>query len=120
MPNNSKDLINLLIEKRKQLKLTQNKLAKKVDVSHTTIARIETKEMNPTLSLFISLANELGYDLTLQKINENHTNLETENDIKTTEEVLKQVINKLGYETINNNIFDKDVLVLKKTKDIRK
>ena len=68
MSNNSKDLINLLIEKRNQLKLTQNKLSKKVNVSHTSIARIENGEMNPTLSLFINIANELGYDLVLQEI----------------------------------------------------
>lgn len=70
MPNTNKDLINLLIEKRKQLKLTQNKLSKKVNVSHTSIARIENDEMNPTLSLFIKMANELGYDLVLQPIQE--------------------------------------------------
>lgn len=82
MPNDSKDLINLLVEKRKQLKLTQNKLSKKVEVSHTSIARIENGEMNPTLSLFISIANELGYDLTLQKIEQNDNESETifEND----------------------------------------
>ena len=68
MPNNSKELINLLIEKRNQLKLTQNKLSKKVNVSHTSIARIENGEMNPTLSTFINIANELGYDLVLQEI----------------------------------------------------
>ena len=68
MPNNSKDLINLLIEKRNQLNLTQNKLSKRVNVSHTSIARIENGEMNPTLSLFINIANELGYDLVLQEI----------------------------------------------------
>ena len=68
MPNNSKDLINLLIEKRNQLNLTQNKLSKKVNISHTSIARIENGEMNPTLSLFINIANELGYDLVLQEI----------------------------------------------------
>lgn len=68
MPNNSKDLINLLIEKRNQLNLTQNKLSKKVNASHTSIARIENGEMNPTLTLFITIANELGYDLVLQEI----------------------------------------------------
>ena len=51
--------------------------------------------MNPTLSLFISIANELGYDLILQKIEQNDNETETifEND---------------------------DIIVLKKTKDIRK
>ena len=82
MPNNSQDLINLLIEKRKKLQLTQNKLSKKVDVSHTSIARIENGDMNPTLSLFISIANELGYDLTFQALdlNENKTETIYEND----------------------------------------
>lgn len=95
MPNNSQDLVNLLIEKRKKLKLTQNKLSKKTDLSHTSIARIENGEMNPTLNVFISIANELGYDLTLQKIEQKENESETifEND---------------------------DIIILKKKKDIRK
>ncbi len=82
MPNDSNDLINLLIEKRKKLNITQNKLSKKVCVAHTSIARIENGEVNPTLSTFISIANELGYDLILQEIEQNKNNSETiyEND----------------------------------------
>lgn len=78
MPNNSQDLINMLIEERKRLKLSQNKLSKKVNVSHTSIARIESGEMSPTLSLFILIANEVGYDLTLQKIEQNESELKLE------------------------------------------
>lgn len=71
MPNNSEDLINLLIVKRKELNITQNKLSKKVDVAHSSIERIENFKMNPTLGLFISIANELGYDVFLREIKEN-------------------------------------------------
>lgn len=71
MPNSSEDLINLLKEKRKELKISQNKLAKKIDVAHTSVARIEKGTINPTLSIFISMANELEYDLTLTQIDEN-------------------------------------------------
>lgn len=71
MPNNSEDLINLLIVKRKELNITQNKLSKKVDVAHSSTERIENFKMNPTLGLFISIANELGYDVFLREIKEN-------------------------------------------------
>ena len=90
MPNKSKELINLLIKKRNQLNLTQNKLSKKVNVSHTSIARIENGEMNPTLTLFINIANELGYDLVLQEID--HKTKETvyeNNDIIIKKKILE-------------------------------
>ena len=95
MPNDARDLINLLVEKRTQLELSQNKLSKKVDVAHTSIARIENGEMNPTLSLFIQIANELGYDLILQEIEPNQSELQKNSE--------------------NNN-----TSILRKTKEIRK
>ena len=49
MPNSSEDLINLLKEKRKELKTSQNKLAKKIDVAHTSVARIEKGTINPNV-----------------------------------------------------------------------
>lgn len=76
MPNNNMDLIELLIQKRKQLNLTQNQLSQQINVSHTSVARIESGEMNPTLKLFISMANELGYDVTLKKIDETKESLD--------------------------------------------
>ena len=76
IPNDVRDLINLLVEKRTQLKLSQYKLSKKVDVAHTSIARIENGEMNPSLRLYISIANELGYDLILQEIKLNSSELQ--------------------------------------------
>lgn len=41
---------------------------------HTSVARIEKETVNPTLSIFISMANELGYDLTLTQIEEDKIN----------------------------------------------
>lgn len=107
MANNENDLINLLIEERKKLKLTQNKLSIKADLSHTTIARIENKEMSPTLKTFILMANQLGYDLVLQKLDTN------ESDTK--ESKFRMAAESAGYEIINNNILANDVLVLKKS-----
>lgn len=66
--NNSQELIKELIIKRKQLKMSRNKLSKKIGVYHSSIDRIEKDEMNPTLNIFIAMANTLGYDLVLQKL----------------------------------------------------
>lgn len=74
MLNSSEDLIKILKEKREKLKISQNKLAKKIDVAHTSIARIENGTINPTLAIFISMANELGYDLKFTQIDENEKN----------------------------------------------
>ncbi|WP_106768749.1 helix-turn-helix transcriptional regulator [Paenibacillus faecalis] len=55
--------MNKVREYRKNRKLTQIELAKKVGIARQTINLIENDKYNPSLSLCISLAKELGTDL---------------------------------------------------------
>lgn len=55
--------LNKVKEYRKQRKFTQIELAKKVGVARQTINLIENDKYNPSLSLCISLAEELKTDL---------------------------------------------------------
>lgn len=55
--------LNKVKKYRKRIKLTQIELAKKVGVARQTINLIENGKYNPSLSLCISLAMELGTDL---------------------------------------------------------
>lgn len=50
---------NRIREKRKELKLSQEELAKKCGVSRQTINAIENDKYDPTLTLAFSLAREL-------------------------------------------------------------
>lgn len=49
--------------------ISQNKLSKIISVPNTTISRIEAEKVNPTLDMFIRLADALGYDVKLEKRN---------------------------------------------------
>ena len=51
---------NTIREKRKQLGLSQEELARRCGVSRQTINAIENNKYDPTLSLAFSLAAELG------------------------------------------------------------
>ena len=51
---------NKIRERRKELGLSQEELAKKCGVSRQTINAIENNKYNPTLSLAFSLARELS------------------------------------------------------------
>ncbi|MEG0165398.1 helix-turn-helix transcriptional regulator [Anaerorhabdus sp.] len=49
---------------RKRIGLSQNELAKKIEVSNSTILRLENGEMsNPTLTILCKLSGELGVTL---------------------------------------------------------
>lgn len=50
---------NIIREKRKELGLSQDELAKKCGVSRQTVNAIENNKYDPTLSLAFSLAKEL-------------------------------------------------------------
>lgn len=50
---------NKVKEFRKQLKLTQDELAQKLDVTRQTINAIENNKYNPTLELAIKMAKFL-------------------------------------------------------------
>lgn len=51
---------NIIKEKRTQIKLSQEELAKQCNVSRQTINAIENNKYDPTLSLAFNLAKELG------------------------------------------------------------
>ena len=51
---------NTIREKRKQLGLSQEELARRCGVSRQTLNAIENNKYDPTLSLAFSLAAELG------------------------------------------------------------
>ena len=76
------DMISFLKNERKNSSITMNQLAKGVDVSHTSISRIENGQMSPTLEIFIKYADYLGYELKLVKKE------------KTKEEQPKQLVKK--------------------------
>ncbi len=54
------DMKNSIREKRKELGLSQEELAKKCGVSRQTINAIENNKYDPTLALAFHLARELG------------------------------------------------------------
>ena len=51
---------NRIRERRKEMKISQEELAKKCGVSRQTINAIENNKYDPTLSLAFGLARELG------------------------------------------------------------
>lgn len=61
------DLINSLIEIRKDSKMSQSDLAKKIGSNQQAISRFEKNEHNPSLRLFHTIVNALGYELQIVK-----------------------------------------------------
>ncbi|WP_298019514.1 helix-turn-helix transcriptional regulator [uncultured Dysosmobacter sp.] len=51
---------NIIRDRRKELGLSQEELAKKCGVSRQTVNAIENNKYDPTLMLAFSLARELG------------------------------------------------------------
>lgn len=51
---------NRIRERRKEMKISQEELAKKCGVSRQTINAIENNKYDPTLSLAFALSRELG------------------------------------------------------------
>lgn len=56
---------DILRDRRKQLKITQQELAEKVGTARSYIARVEKGETDLQLSSFIKIANALGFQLNL-------------------------------------------------------
>lgn len=54
------ELAMKLTELRKSTGLTQKELSEKIGKPQSTISRIETGEMNPTVGLVIEIANGIG------------------------------------------------------------
>lgn len=62
-----KELIDELVSLRKKQNMSQNELAKLTGNKQQAISRIEKKEHSPSLKLFYSMVQALGYDLKIVK-----------------------------------------------------
>ena len=65
--NEEFDLISDYVKIRLSSKVTQRELAEKTGFAQSTIARMEKNLHSATLSTFIKLLNELGYELKIVK-----------------------------------------------------
>lgn len=63
------ELIDEIVNIRKERKISQSHLAKLTGNKQQAISRIEKKEHSPSLRLFYSIVNALGYDLKIIKRN---------------------------------------------------
>ena len=61
-------LIDEMIKIRKEQNISQNQLAKLTGNKQQAVSRLENKEHSPSLKLFCSMINALGYDLKIVKI----------------------------------------------------
>ena len=64
-----KELIDEVIALRKEQNMSQNKLAELTGNKQQAISRLEKNEHSPSLKLFSSIVNALGYDIKLVKQN---------------------------------------------------
>lgn len=60
------EIITQIIEARKEQKMTQSDLAKKVGTQKSNISRLESGNYNPSLDFLIKVAQCLGKDLTVK------------------------------------------------------
>lgn len=63
-----KKLIDEIVQIRKEQNMSQSKLAELTGNKQQAISRTENKEHSPSLKLFYSMVNALGYDLKLVKM----------------------------------------------------
>jgi len=63
-----KELIDELVSIRKEQNMSQSQMAELTGNKQQAISRIEKKEHSPSLKLFYSMANALGYRIILEKI----------------------------------------------------
>lgn len=61
------ELIDRLVEIRKKENVSQSELAKMVGTKQQAISRLEKNEHSPSLKLFYSMVNALGYELQIVK-----------------------------------------------------
>ena len=61
------ELIGEMISLRKHKKITQTELARLTGNKQQVISRIERKETNPSLKLFVHILDVLGYKLQIVK-----------------------------------------------------
>lgn len=62
-----KELIDEIVNIRKEKNISQNQLAELTGNKQQAISRIEKKEHSPSLKLFYSMVNALGYELKIVK-----------------------------------------------------
>lgn len=65
-----KELIEEVINLRKQQNISQNELAELTGNKQQAISRMEKKEHSPSLKLFCNMVNALGYELQIVKKNQ--------------------------------------------------
>lgn len=63
-----KKLIDEIVKIRKEQNISQSKLAELTGNKQQVISRTENKEHSPSLKLFYSIVNALGYDIKLIKV----------------------------------------------------
>lgn len=64
-----KELIQKVVDLRKEQNISQNKLAELTGNKQQAISRMEKNEHSPSLKLFCNMVNALGYDIKLVKLN---------------------------------------------------
>lgn len=60
-------LIDSLVRIRKEENISQSELAEMIGIKQQAISRLEKNEHSPSLKLFHSVVNALGYDLQIVK-----------------------------------------------------
>ncbi len=68
LSNQINALMWALVDKRREEGLSQREFAKELDWKQPALARFERLEIIPRLDTFIKVANKLGYDVCLKKI----------------------------------------------------
>jgi len=65
--SNDKELVDKLIEIRKQENISQSELAKMTGNTQQAISRLEKKNHSPSLQTFCNILDALGYGLAIEK-----------------------------------------------------
>lgn len=67
IPDGEKALIDQFVEIRKRENVSQAELASMIGSKQQAISRLESKEHSPSLKLFYSMLDALGYELVIEK-----------------------------------------------------
>ena len=65
--NGEYKLIDEIVKIRKEQNMSQSEVAKLIGVKQQAISRLENKENSPSLKLFFSIVDALGYDVKIEK-----------------------------------------------------
>ncbi len=63
-----KELIDRIVEIRKEQNISQEQLAEKTGMKQQAISRFEKKENSPSLKFFANIAYALGYEIQMVKM----------------------------------------------------